>query len=150
MLDVETSVVIDRPRPLVADYAADPDRAPLWYANIASVRWETPRPMQVGSRLAFVAKFLGRRLEYVYEVVALEPQRKLVMRTSDGPFPMETTYVWDDAESDATLMRLRNRGIPAGFSRVIMPFMRFAVRRANQKDLARLKSILERGPKLPT
>jgi hypothetical protein len=40
-------------------------------------------------------------------------------------------------------MTLRNRGEPAGFSKVVAPLMARAMRRANTKDLARLRSILE-------
>ncbi|HSJ08699.1 MAG TPA: SRPBCC family protein [Longimicrobiales bacterium] len=142
MLDVSTETVIDRPRGAVADYAGDPVNAPHWYANIASVEWLTAPPLRVGSKLAFVANFLGRRLAYTYEVTELEPGRRLVMRTAQGPFPMETTYEWADAGT-GTRMTLRNRGMPAGFSRLVAPFMSIAVRAANRKDLARLKQILE-------
>jgi hypothetical protein len=92
-----------------------------------------------------VARFLGRRLAYVYEVKDLVDGERLVMATTDGPFPMETTYTWTDAPGGATLMRLRNRGEPAGFPRLLAPVMAPAVRRANRKDLARLKRILEEG-----
>ena len=94
--------------------------------------------------MVFVARFLGRRLEYTYEIVDLEPGRRLVMRTAQGPFPMETTYTWT-AEGDGTRMTLRNRGEPAGFSRLMAPFLATVVRRANRKDLARLKTLLEQG-----
>jgi hypothetical protein len=110
--------------------------------NIRSVQWQTPRPLQIGSRFAFVAQFLGRRLEYVYQVVEYTPDKRLVMRTADGPFPMETTYEWEPTET-ATRMTLRNRGTPSGFSRIMAPFMSAAMRRANQKDLAALKALLE-------
>lgn len=66
------------------------------------------------------------------------------MRTSEGPFPMETTYTWAPTAEEGTHMTLRNRGEPAGFSKLLAPFMAPAMRRANRKDLAALKSILER------
>jgi uncharacterized membrane protein len=142
MVDVLTETVIARPRAEVAAYAADPTHAPAWYANIDSIDWQTEPPATVGSRVAFVARFLGRRLAYTYEIVAWEPGERVVMRTAQGPFPMETTYEWRDAP-DGTRMTLRNRGEPAGFGRLAAVFMAPAMRRANRKDLARLKALLE-------
>lgn len=142
-IDVLTETVIARPVAEVAAYAGDPSNAPTWYANIESVEWETPPPMRVGARLAFVAHFLGRRLAYTYEVIALEPGRSLVMRTAQGPFPMETSYRWEPTAEGHTRMSLRNRGSPSGFSRLVGLFMGAAVRRANTKDLAALKRLLE-------
>jgi len=139
-VDVLTETVIRRPRGEVAAYAGDPTNAPEWYANIASVEWQTPPPVGIGSRMDFVATFLGRRLAYTYEVVEMVPGERLVMRTAQGPFPMETTYTWQALDPDSTLMSLRNRGRPTGFSRIVAPFMATAVRRANHADLARLRA----------
>jgi uncharacterized protein YndB with AHSA1/START domain len=141
-VDVLTEAVINRPLAVVADYVMDPSNAPEWYVNIASVDWDTPPPLAVGSRMRFVAQFMGRRLVYTYEVVALEPRERLVMRTSQGPFPMETTYVFT-AEGDRTRMTLRNRGEPSGFASVAAPMMAKAMRRANVKDLANLDRVLQ-------
>lgn len=145
-VDVRTEIEIARPRHDVAAYASDPDHATAWYANIESVEWKTPKPLRVGSRIAFVARFLGRRLAYTYEVTELIPEERLVMRTADGPFAMETTYEWRDTPGGTTAMTLRNRGNPSGFSNVVAPVMASAMRRANRKDLARLSTILEQGP----
>lgn len=144
-VDVLTEVVVDRPVKDVAEYAADPANAPQWYANIESVDWQTPPPLRVGSKLDFVAHFLGRRLAYTYEIIELDPGRRLVMRTAQGSFPMETTYTWTALDDGRTRMTLRNRGEPSGFSKAAAPVMAAAMRRANQKDLASIKRILERA-----
>lgn len=138
--------IINRPRPEVAEYAGSPGNAPQWYANIRSVEWRTEPPMRVGSRLDFVATFLGRRLAYTYEVVDWVPGERLVMRTSDGPFPMETTYTWEPTADGNTRMTLRNTGSPSGFARFTGPVVERAMRRATTKDLARLKAVLESAP----
>ena len=143
MIDVLTAVLIARPRDEVAAYAAEPTNAPDWYVNIKSVEWISSPPVELGSRVAFVAEFLGRRLGYTYEITEFVPGSKLVMRTAEGPFPMETTYTWESTASGATRMTLRNRGMPSGFSRLMAPFMSFAIRRANRKDLTALKHTLE-------
>lgn len=142
-VDVLTETVINRSSAEVAAYAGDPSNAPSWYVNIKSVEWKTAPPIRIGSKLGFVAQFLGRRLAYTYEVVDLVPGRRLVMKTAQGPFPMETSYTWEPVGDGQTRMTLRNRGEPAGFSKIAAPFMAAAMRRANQKDLARLKTQLE-------
>jgi uncharacterized membrane protein len=142
-VDVRTEIEIERPRSEVAAYASDPDNATTWYENIKSVEWKSAKPVAVGSSLAFVAQFLGRRLAYTYEVKAFVPGELFVMSTAEGLFPMETTYTWEDAPNGATKMTLRNRGAPAGFSKLVAPIMAPAIRRANRKDLERLKAALE-------
>jgi len=139
---VLTEIEIARPTGDVAAFAADPDNATLWYRNIKSVEWETDPPLAVGSRLSFVAQFLGRTLAYTYEVREHELGRRFVMSTAQGPFPMETTYEWEQTGA-GTRMTLRNSGEPSGFSKLSAPLMARAMRRANMADLRRLKEILE-------
>jgi uncharacterized protein YndB with AHSA1/START domain len=145
-VDVVTEIEIARPRAEVAAFATDFDNTTRWYANIRSVVWETPRPVTVGTRVAFVAQFLGRRLSYTYEVRELVPGERLVMSTAQGPFPMQTTYTWADAGEGATRMTLRNRGEPSGFKHIAAPLMTRAMKRANTKDLQQLKATLEQRP----
>jgi uncharacterized membrane protein len=141
-VDVQSDIEIARPRAEVAAYAVDPDNATAWYENIKSVQWQSRPPLAVGSRIAFIASFLGRRIAYTYEVLEHLPGERFVMSTAEGPFPMETTYTWQDSDT-ATRMTLRNRGEPTGFGKVAAPVMARAMRHANAKDLQRLKALLE-------
>jgi uncharacterized membrane protein len=143
-VDVTTAIEIARPRQVVAAYAADPDHVRDWYANIDRVTWQTEKPLTIGTRLAFIARFLGRTLSYTYEVTDFVPGERLVMATAEGSFPMETTYTWTDLPGERTHMTLRNRGTPSGFASFTAPVMTTAIRRANRKDLAKLKVLLER------
>jgi hypothetical protein len=142
-VDVRTEIEIERPPAEVAAYASDPENATDWYQNIESVEWVSPPAVATGSRMTFVARFLGRRLAYTYEIREIVPERRFVMSTAEGPFPMETTYTWETTASGGTRMELRNRGEPSGFSKLAAPVMASAMRRANRKDLARLKRLLE-------
>ena len=143
MVDVLTEIEITCSRDKVAEYAANPDNAPEWYVNIKAAEWKSPKPLKVGSHIAFTAHFLGRKLEYTYEIIEYVPGEKLVMRTAQGPFPMETTYTWDSIDAQKTRMTLRNHGNPTGFSKIFAPFMASAMRKANNKDLKRIKEIIE-------
>ncbi|MBH0174277.1 SRPBCC family protein [Fictibacillus sp. 23RED33] len=145
MVDVRTEISINRPIDVVAHYAADPYHAPQWYDNIKAIEWVTMKPLQLGSKMAFIAYFLGRKLEYVYEVTDYVPGKKLVMTTANGPFPMQTTYTWNTENVGVTKMTLQNKGVPTGFSKMVTPFMSFMMKKANKKDLLKIKQILEQN-----
>ena len=147
-VDVVTRIIVERPIEVVSAFAANPDNAPVWYVNIESVEWISSPPLRVGSRVAFIARFLGRRLSYTYEVITHDPAARLVMRTAEGPFPMETSYEWRSLGASLSEMTLRNRGMPRGFSKMMRPFLSMAMRRANRLDLERLKAHME-GERLP-
>ncbi len=143
MVDVKTEIEIDCEVETVSGYACNPDNATAWYKNIKSLEWKTPKPLSIGSQIDFKAQFLGRELAYTYEIIELDPPHKMVMRTADGPFPMETTYTWEAVGNGQTRMALRNRGIPSGFSKWFAPIMAIMMRKANQKDLKLIKYLLE-------
>jgi uncharacterized membrane protein len=142
VVDVLTGIEIQRPRDEVSAFVADPENAPASYKNIKAIEWQTPPPAIFGSKIRFWAQFLGRTLDYTYEVRQLQPGRHLVMASAQGRFPMETAYTWEDAADDATKMTLRNRGA-VGLRCSHAPVMTRAMRKANEAELRRLKVLLE-------
>lgn len=142
MIDVVSEIEIARPRAEVAAFVLDQDNAPRWYANVESVDWDTPPPVAAGARFTHVAKVFGT-VTYTYEVRELVDGERLVVSTADGPFEMETTFTWADAPGGGTLMTLRNSGEPK--NKLSASVIAKAMRRANRKDLHRLKKLLERS-----
>ncbi|MEO6652516.1 MAG: SRPBCC family protein [Ilumatobacteraceae bacterium] len=142
-VDVSTTIVIERPIAEVSAFAGDPSNAPTWYRRIDQADWVTEPPISLGSRIDFRARFLGRQLEYTYEVTEYTPGEQVSMRTTDGSFPMATTYRWRPVGDRATHMVLHNWGEPAGFSRLVAPLIGRMMRRAMNQDLGDLKHLLE-------
>ncbi len=138
MTDVTAEIRVERPREEVARYAMDWRNDTEWIGALSRVELVSEEPLQVRR----VAGFLGKRIEYVNEVVELEPARRLAMRSVKAPFPMTVVYEFEDA-GDGTLMRIRTSGDATGFYRIAGPLLARAVRRGVEGDLARLKRRLE-------
>jgi uncharacterized membrane protein len=140
--DVTVEATVERPRAEVAGYAADWRNDTEWIGALSEARLLTEPPFGVGSRVLRVAGFLGKRIQYVNEVVEYESEERLVMRSVQAPFPMTVTYEFEDADG-GTLMRIRAEGDASGFYRLAGPLLSRAVRRSIAADLARLKQVLE-------
>ena len=136
--DVTAEIQVERPRDEVARFAMDWRNDTEWIGALNEVALVSEEPLQVRR----VAGFLGKRIEYVNEVVELEPGRRLAMRSVKAPFPMTVVYEFEDA-GDGTLMRIRAGGDATGFYRVAGPLLSRAVKRGIEGDLARLKRKLE-------
>jgi uncharacterized protein YndB with AHSA1/START domain len=144
MVDVFTEITIAAPRERVSRYVTDPSNGPAWFKHVKAIESLTRTPVQAGTRFTWVAGPPGVGIRLTYDVIEVVPGERLVMRTTQGPFPMETTYTWSD-HAGGTIMGLRNRGEPRGPIRLVAPVMVAGMRRANRADMSRLKSILEAG-----
>ena len=142
---IETMIDCDRQR--VAAFATDPANDRDWIGGVVEAKKLTEGPVAIGTRVARVANFLGRRFSYTLEVIDMEPDQKVVMTTST-PFPMMVVYEFEGAGRN-TLMRIRVSGEPRGFFRLGGPFLPRMVRGNVMKDLGRLKQRLERGKASP-
>ncbi|MGH2678871.1 MAG: SRPBCC family protein [Actinomycetota bacterium] len=143
-IDVTARTVIDRPREDVAAYVIDNRNDPVWIGGISESELLGQEPIDEGSRVRRVASFLGKRIEYVNEVVRLEPGAVLEMRSVKSPFPMRITYAFEDALG-GTETSVRVQGEPGGLYRVGAPMMKRAVQRSIDQDVTTLKRTLESG-----
>jgi uncharacterized membrane protein len=142
-VDVATEVMINVAVDEVAAYAMDPTNDTAWIGGIKSVSIEGDGPVGQGTRVARVASFLGRRIEYVNEIVTFDPPSTLVMESVKAPFPMKVTYSFESPDPERTKVTVRVEGDASGFYKVSAPVMSPMVKRNIGKDVARLKEILE-------
>lgn len=143
MIDVKTEIIIHCRKIRIWEYVSDPDKAPEWYANIHSISWGTPKPAQLGTRVAFVARFMGRTLAYIYQVTEWVPLEHLTMTSVSGPFPMQTKCSLRSLGEETTRVTLQNTGKPKGKFRLLSRLVSWMIKRANRRDLNQLKQLLE-------
>jgi hypothetical protein len=141
-VDITAQVHIRRPLPEVAGYMIDPRHDPEWIGGVREAHVVGDGPLAPGTHVARVARFLGRRVEYVNEIVELDPARCLDMRSVAAPFPMRITYSFE-ARDGGTAVRNRVRGDVRGFFALFGPLLAPLVRRSVQRDLERLRDVLE-------
>ncbi|MSQ09668.1 MAG: ATPase [Dehalococcoidia bacterium] len=144
-IDVTAHLTIACNRARVAALAMDPERERTWIGGIKETHVQTPLPLAVGSRVARVASFAGRRVDYVLEVVALELDALLDMQSVQAPFPMRVTYSFIDAPDGGTVAGIRIRGGSGGAMAMLGPLTACMVKRNISADLRRLKALLEAG-----
>jgi uncharacterized membrane protein len=144
-IDTTAVITVGRPRQEVAAYLTDPGNDPRWIGGLRSARLVTAPPVGVGSRVERVARFLGRRVEYVNEITELSGTR-LAMRSVRSPFPMRVTYGFEDAGgAGGTEVSVRVQGDASRMYRLADPLLAALVRRSVQRDLRTLKRVLEDG-----
>ncbi len=134
-IDITAEVHVDREPAAVAAYMTDPRNDPQWIGGLREAELLDDGPVGVGSHVRRVAYFLGRRVEYVNEILALDAAH-LDMCSVKAPFPMRITYRFDPAPQGGTTVRNHVRG---GGLRLLAPL----VRRNVQRDLERLRNLLE-------
>jgi len=144
-VDVTVSRTIARPPDVVAAFMSDPANDTRWIAGLREARvldaGEEAAPIAVGTQVLRTASFLGRRMEYLYEVDAFD-EHQLAMRAVKAPFPMQTTYRWE-ADGESTVATIDNSGDVRGAFALMRRLLVRSLRRNVGRDLERLRGILE-------
>ena len=143
-INVTAGVHIARSRDDVAAYVVNPENDAAWIGGIRSARMLTEPPVGVGTRVARVASFMGKRIEYTPEVVTYEQDSLLAMKT-DKTFDMSISYEFEDS-GDGTIAGIRIQGAGSAFFELAAPLLGPTVKRSIKSDLSNLKAILEALP----
>lgn len=143
--DIQTEVLIRRPRTQVAAFMFDPQNDAIWTTGIVDVRPLTDGRLRTGSKVERTSKFLARQFVYQYEVVDADGDRFVLMRV-DEPFPMQIRYELEDSP-DGTIARIHAKGDAGGFYRLAAPLLNRMARRSMTNDLEMLKEYLEGQPR---
>jgi hypothetical protein len=144
-LDVTARIDIDLPPEAVASVEFAPENDPSWIGGVRSAEKLTDGPLAVGSRVRRRGAFLGRPIEWVMDITAYEPARRLAMHAVRSPFPMDVTYQLEP-RGVGSRAAIHIQGDARGIYGLLGPLTPWMVRRSVQADLHRLKRLVEASP----
>lgn len=141
MINIEKSIVIDKPVEEVFAYMSDGSKAPNWQGGLEAVEGQANA---VGEQYTEVRKFMGREMRSVLELTAFEPNKRWGAKVIKGPVPYEVT-VQLTPQDGGTQMTTHIEGEPTGFFKVAEGMVKGQLEKSIEEDNNRLKKILEGG-----
>lgn len=142
MVRFETTVTIDRPVQEVFAFVRDPETLPQWQAGVVAVETEQQGPLQAGSKLTEIRKFLGRELRSTLQITALDENRTLNLKVLEGPIPFSVNQDFE-ALGGSTKVTVVGEGEPGGLFKLAEPIVGKAAERQLKADFETLKDLLE-------
>jgi uncharacterized protein YndB with AHSA1/START domain len=149
MINVEQSIVIDRPAHEVFAFVADQTNAPRWQRGIRELRRTTHGPIGAGTRHRFVRTLMGRPLEGTNEYTRYEPDNLVVFTATSGGWPLEASYAVVPVADGRARLIARIELHPTGPFRLLEPLLAATLRRDVRTNLPSLKTLLETGHPMP-
>ena len=144
MINLDLGVLIDKPVKDVFSFITNPANMPKWNAAIVSMEQITPGAVGLGTKFKNVGEMMGRRIEGEMEVIAFEPDSKYGFQMNAGPMQINMTITFKTVGT-GTKLSLNAQGNPAGVFKLAEPVMQGRVKSMMEENLARLKSVLEKG-----
>jgi len=140
MFKVEISLHINRPVAEVFKYLNDPTKMPEWNSTIEkAIPSETP--VKVGTRIRSRLRMLGRKIEGTYEVVELEPNKRVVTKSQE-PFPWKAIITFQ-AENGGTRLVSAAEAELGGFFKLSEPIFARIMKKQLQAQYETAKELLE-------
>jgi uncharacterized membrane protein len=115
---------------------------PKWSSTAIEAKITSAGPIGVGATARYVDKFLGRRIESEVEITEFEPNRKLTMQSTSGPFPFRGSVTLE-GHGGSTRVGGSFEAEPGGFFKLAEPLLVRIGKRQFESDLANLKDLME-------
>ena len=144
MINLDLGVLIDKPVQEVFTFITNPATMSKWNAAVVSLEQITPGAVGVGTKFKSVGEMLGRRIEGEMQVVAFEPNTKYGFQMQAGPMQVNVTLTFKTVGT-GTKLSLNAQGNPGGLFKLAEGVMAGRVKSMMEENLARLKSVLEKG-----
>jgi carbon monoxide dehydrogenase subunit G len=144
MINLDLGVLIDRPQKDVFAFVANPNNMAKWNSAVVSLEQITPGAVGVDAKFKSVGEMMGRRIEGEVQVTAFEPDSKCAFQMNAGPMQVNIALSFKTVGT-GTKVGINAQGNPAGFFKIAEGMLAGRVKAMMEENLARLKSVLEKG-----
>ncbi len=144
MAKIEHSVSINQPVEQVFAFIRDTRNTARWHPSLSEARATLEGPAQIGTQVTEVRTFIGRKMESTFEIVELEPNKRIVMKSVSGPFPLKVTILFESL-GKATRITLDGETEPRGFLKLADGMIAGMLQKELETDLSAAKHVVEAG-----
>jgi uncharacterized protein YndB with AHSA1/START domain len=120
----------------------DPEMVPRWIEGVVESRPLTTDGVRVGARSMEIVATPGGRMELVSEIVAMEPDRLLVVQITTPYGPCESRFALEREPGGTLVQQTMTLGYRGAF-RLVSWLIDRSVRRKLNGDLVRLTALAE-------
>ena len=144
MINLDLGTLVDRPMKDVFEFVSNLNNMSKWNSAVVSLQQVTPGQVSVGTKFKSVGEMMGRRIEGEVQVTSYEPDTKTGFQMNAGPMQINVTISFKPVGT-GTKISLNAQGNPAGVFKLAEGMMQGRVKSLMEENLARLKSVLEKG-----
>jgi len=144
MINLDFGALVDKPVKDVFAFVANPNNISRWNSAVVSLEQITPGEVGVGTKFKSAGEVMGRRIDGEMQVTVYEPDTKCGFQVQAGPMQVNITLSFKTVGT-GTKISLNAQGNPAGVFKLAEGVMAGRVKSMMEENLARLKSVLEKG-----
>lgn len=142
MINIEKSIHINKPVAEVFAFMSEFANDAKWQSDLVRSEKTSGGPTAVGTTGLYVQKLMGKEVKNEVVVTEFDPPKRFGMKTTSGPVQFEAIASLEDM-GGGTHVTMNAKGEPGGFFKVAEGLLQKELEKTFEKDLAKLKQILE-------